>query len=128
MIPKMSYEQILHFYSGKEVRVYFNLHKKCWSVKDKETNRVLCHTYIIELRDAKPKISERGRLRVIREKRKNVHAYVTGIIGEAPDSESMRRITYNPYKYDSFVFAEDESKWEQSKYARLVGSIVTVSA
>jgi hypothetical protein len=56
-----------------------------------------------------------GRDRVRQEGKKNVHAFACGtydtqclpnsvVIG---GSEGMRKITYNPYKFDSFVYADD---------------------
>lgn len=91
---------------GKHVRVYFNLHKKTWSIKDKKTNRVLGWADFVPLKQCKFIVSEAGRQRVLREKKKNVHAYVDGIIGgEHFDKCEVYRskFTYNPYKYDSFV-------------------------
>lgn len=92
-------------FTGREVKVYFNLHKKTWSVKDKKTNLVLMHCNFIALKNCVFKVSEKGRKRVLEEKRKNVHAYVEGIIGGnfEPCEVTHNEFTYNPYKYDSFV-------------------------
>ena len=92
-------------YYGLNVRIYFNLHKKSWSVKCKRTNRVLIHCDFIPLKQCKFIVSEKGRQRVLKEKRKNVHAYVDGIIGGDFDNSEVYHgtFTYNPYKYDSFV-------------------------
>jgi hypothetical protein len=64
-----------------KVFVYFNLHKKCFSVKALEgvnKGKVVQHTDNIVLLLPKFKVSEAGRQRVLREKRKNVHAGVVG--------------------------------------------------
>lgn len=100
--------------------VYFNLHKKTWSKRDPATGRVVNKgekTYFVVLKDVTFRVSEAGRQRVIREKRKNVHAFACGTpIGYGSDpafNESgnvvalLRRATvpvsYNPYKAGHFV-------------------------
>lgn len=80
------------------------MHKKCWSVKNTATGRVILHCNEFEVRNAIFKVSEAGRQRVLREKRKNVHA---GIFGEfisavAVERDNKVKITYNPYKTDKF--------------------------
>jgi hypothetical protein len=60
------------------VEVYFNLHKKLFSVR--QGGRVLFHTPCILIHGPRFVVQEGGRQRVIREGRKNVHAFVT-----APD-------------------------------------------
>jgi len=69
------------------VKVYFNLQKDCLSVIDAETGLLYCHAHRVELHNAKFRVQPAGRARVLREKRKNVHAYIVGDchdIGEAP--------------------------------------------
>jgi hypothetical protein len=96
------------------VQVYYNLHKHVWSVKDKKTGRVIAHLDSILLANCKFIVREGGRQRVIKEKSKNVHAFIEGDW----DTESGRyslpaactEITYNPYKYDSFVRKNNQSK------------------
>ena len=60
------------------VRVYYNLQKDCLSVIDTETGKLYCHAHRVDLRNAKFRVQPAGRERVLREKRKNVHAYVVG--------------------------------------------------
>ena len=91
------------------VQVYYNLHKKCLSIRYK--GKVIEHAREVTLTDAKFHVSEKGRQRVLREKRKNVHAYVSGKLKEtfwftqAPKYvwTAKQRVTYNPYKHKSFV-------------------------
>ena len=69
------------------VKVYYNLQKDCLSVIDAETGLLYCHAHRVELHDAKFRVQLAGRNRVIKEKRKNVHAYIVGKchdIGELP--------------------------------------------
>lgn len=96
----------LHEIKGKRVKVYFNLHKKTWSIKDKKTGIVIGYANWLPMKDCKFKVSEKGRQRVLKEKRKNVHAYVEGTISfETLHKSEVQHgsFTYNPYKYDSFV-------------------------
>lgn len=81
-----------------KVRVYFNLHRKLFSVMDCATRRVIGHRRTVNLSGARFVVSEPGRQRVIREKRKNVHAFVEGTLVEAvPPTRTWRRVSYNPY-------------------------------
>lgn len=87
-----------------KVFVYYNLHKGCWSVKALEGNRagyVVAHRTRLQLRDATFKVSQAGRLRVLAEKRKNVHA---GVVGqwEPYEQDYDTAISYNPYKHEHF--------------------------
>ena len=93
-----------------KVFVYRNLHKNCWSIKALEGNnkgRVIYHAQSVTLSNCTFKVSKAGRERVLREKRKNVHA---GVVGELIRTNvplvhmpQMVSVTYNPYKYESFV-------------------------
>ena len=90
-----------------KVAVYFNLHKKTFSVKALEganKGRVVFHSDNVTLTDAIFKVSEAGRQRVLQEKRKNVHAYVIGQLQSLDDVRVVgEKITYNPYLYNTFV-------------------------
>ena len=111
-----------------QVFCYMNLHrskpgKPVYSVMDAKTRRVIAWEEEISLTDVQFKVSEAGRQRVLREKRKNVHAVVRGTLVPshlfAEPAEDMRAATYNPYKYDSFVDRETEEKLERATLARL---------
>lgn len=99
------YGKNMHELIGKRVFIYWNLHKNVWSIKCKKTGLVLGHTKCVYLKDCKYKVSESGRQRVLKEKRKNVHAGVEGYISynEFRFSKEHGAMTYNPYKYDSFI-------------------------
>jgi hypothetical protein len=112
------------------VFVYWNLHRGLWSVKaldGPDKGRVIARRYDVLLSDAEGKVYEAGRQRVLREKRKNVHAGIVGqfeLLGKTsrlahPIIEIGDRITYNPYKYERFVHTVDESPFEGSAYALL---------
>lgn len=91
----------------QKVFVYRNLHKNCYSVKDWKTKLVIAHVKEILLLDAEFKVSEAGRQRVLREKRKNVHAGVLGYWQKdttySLEPEFSLSAYYNPYKHNSFI-------------------------
>lgn len=87
-----------------KVDVYRNLHDKTGNKKYsiRQNGLVVGHTNLIYLNDVKFVVNQKGRERVIREKRKNVHAFLRGFITNKHNRVS-KRITYNPYKSNSFV-------------------------
>jgi hypothetical protein len=99
----------------KPVEVYRNLHKKCWSVRQR--GKVKLHTDYIFLENAELKVSQKGRERVLREQRKNVHAFIKGFVVDPKIINGIEDdynpnwvdVTYNPYKYDSFVTDEEKA-------------------
>ena len=84
------------------VKVYYNLQKDCLSVIDAETGLLYCHAHRVELHNAKFRVQLAGRNRVVKEKRKNVHAYIVGDchdIGEV-SKERHRLVRGKVEKYD----------------------------
>lgn len=85
--------------------VYRNLYKNSFSVKYRGIVIHRPKTCILE--DVEFKVSEVGRKRVLKEKRKNVHATVAGSIikniNEPVNIEDYEEIYYNPYKVSTFV-------------------------
>lgn len=121
-----------------KVAVYFNFHKKCFSIKCMERghdmyNRVYDHVDTVYLRDVTFKVSEAGRQRVLREKKKNVHATVHGTVldvesmaqwiidNRAFNASNGTKVAYNPYRYEKFV---DEMLQPIEK---ATGAVLTVS-
>ena len=114
------------------VEVYFNLHKKLFSVRDCKTGRVVHHTYNIWIEDPVFVVRKAGRERVLREKKKNVHAFVRGTWMQdllIEDAQKIfdhcgvsKEVTYNPYKYDSFVTKHDAKAIDFGKLASLTCS------
>lgn len=98
-----------------KVEVYFNLHKRVFSVRSCKTGRVVHHTKNVHIRDPQFVVREGGRQRVLRERKKNVHAFVRGYATyfvdyrTKEDCPTLDTIGYNPYKYDSFVKLQDET-------------------
>ena len=110
---------------GRKCFVYWNLHKKCFSIKaldGENKGRVIAHADKVHVESCQFKVSQAGRLRVLKDKCKNVHAGIVGVLRDsAPDSAlDMVGVTYNPYKYDSFVQADRPSvPIERASYASL---------
>ena len=105
----MSKNRRANFIPKGRVQVYYNLHKKCLSVRHK--GKVIEHAQEVTLTDARFHVQQAGRERVLKQKRKNVHAYISGKLKEtfwftqAPKYiwTAKQHVTYNPYKYKNFV-------------------------
>lgn len=106
---------------GKKVKIYYNLHKHCLSVQYK--GLVVAHLQEIALSDVKFKVNEAGRQRVLREKSKNVHAFLVGTVGKFKLFRGLEGfpVSYNPYKYSSFVHRENETPVYQAGMVHVVG-------
>ena len=112
---------------GRDVDVYFNLHRKVWSVRDRKTRRVVAHLNSVVLSDVTFHVSAAGNARVRAEGRKNVHAFARGtFVGFTADGmeDADTAVTYNPYKYTSFVDAETERPVHAAAQAWLFGRAV----
>jgi hypothetical protein len=94
---------------SKGVSCYRNLNKPgvVWSIKSNNTGRVLARSTYVVIKDAKFVVSQAGRLRVLKQKRKNVHAFIKG---------TWIRGEFNQYVYDdrgfNSIYNEDGSKVE----------------
>ena len=120
-----------------KVRVYRNLKTGNWSIQTKTPKgwRVRGHATAVELLDADCHVSKAGRAKVLREKRKNVHAYIEGLIdlrnmrlrdvnpkwayayGILEDMDAFpygnaERISYNPYKAGTFTTSDGEPVYD----------------
>ena len=105
-----------HIDTDKPVRVYRNLHKQLISVK--QGGLVRCHADNVVLHFCKFIVSKAGQKRVRDEKRKNVHAYIEGVVVNARETDSLlpfewSELYYNPYKTDF---------WEDRVSGKEVGS------
>ena len=101
-----------------KVKVYFNLHKKCFSVQHR--GMVIAHRDKLILANVTFKVSQAGRARVLKTRHKNVHAYVAGnwyAQDYTHPGVPYDRVTYNPYLYDNFVKKSDKSPVTQAKMA-----------
>jgi len=110
-------------------QVYFNLHKRCFSVQQK--GKVIGHADGIMLENVRFNIAKAGQRKVRETGRKNVHARVTGFM--VPNKtgvgvhytmkfnvldllvDGFRRAKYNPYKNDTFVDADSGEELHDAK-------------
>ena len=112
------------------VEVYYNLHKHVFSVRHK--GRVIAWTNVVAIENPEYVVRQSGRQRVLKEGRKNVHAFVRG---DMLDHNNINhdfitynlslvgdRVTYNPYKYKSFVYKDSEKPIHRSEWALLAKS------
>jgi len=104
---------------SKKVEVYFNLHKKCWSIR--QSGASVIHADFVEIKEPQFVVQQGGNARVRREKRKNVHAFVRGYITERVNifPKKQKLVTYNPYKHTSFVQRGSEQPICNAEYAVL---------
>ena len=88
-------------------QAYRNLHTGLWSLVDRSTGRVVAHHTEALLVDVALVVQPAGNLRVRREGRKNVHAFVRGTVAELaampPRDAGWCRLRYNPYIADTFL-------------------------
>jgi len=99
-----------------KVRLYRNLKirdKRAWSIMAQEgpkKGKVIDIVSGAVINNARFLVSEAGRQRVIREKSKNVHAFVEGTLVSSTPLDSAPRtrraglspITYDPYRFSQF--------------------------
>ncbi|ATN92217.1 hypothetical protein SEA_JSQUARED_93 [Mycobacterium phage Jsquared] len=75
--------------------------------------RVVYRSGDVLLAHAKGVVRQGGRQRVLREGRKNVHAGMVGeLVSLLPQDFVGSKVTYNPYKYDRFVYSITEAPFK----------------
>lgn len=113
---------------GERVEVYRNLKFKdrvVYSIRDRKSGLVLGHASNLLLSDCYFVVKEAGRKRVLKEKKKNVHAWIEGSFGviHAGDdrifSEGIR-VKYNPYQNQTFVREYEEGETSHILWANVV--------
>ena len=120
--------QFDNIFLGKKVMVYYNLHKHTFSVT--YDSKVIMHADYVKLGDVEFRVRKGGREKVRSEKSKNVHAFVIGTLLEyceypcdyIPNPPSDKIVTYNPYKYDSFVYKNSEEPVYRAKEVDMINS------
>jgi hypothetical protein len=122
------------------LEAYYNLHKKCISARP--IGGYVKHYEFLCLDDASFSVQPAGRKKVLKEKKKNVHAFVRGNLlsgGEQRQRDhdydgvnidlSVDRfredarydeVTYNPYKYESFVRKHNEEPVQYAPHVWII--------
>ena len=104
------------------VAVYRNLNREkqgkpdCWSIAEVSSTggsiRKVFKKYgeSILLTNCVAHVVESGRQRVLRDKRRAVHAWIVGdLVGVDGPDRTGERVTYNPYRLPTFHFADSQS-------------------
>lgn len=115
---------------SKPVRVYKNLNNGKMSIQ--QGGKVVAYADSVTLKDVSFKVNEGGRLRVIKERQKNVHAYAIGLIVSFTnlDAPIGQPVTYDPYKFGYFYLKQDANLSEviptaqQTLYLSTTGAIL----
>jgi len=129
--------------TGVRVEAYYNLHKRCLSYRARGGK--VAHAQTMILNDVRFAVQPAGRKRVVREQRKNVHAFVRGTLAYVNDDyyativgvddyneDNMKRqgyrpITYNPYKFDNFVYADTHEPIHSATQVVIIGKNIYLS-
>ena len=115
IITEKQHDTIKESLIGSKVMVYFNLHKKTFSVK--KNGVVVLYADYVKLSNVNFNVRQGGKEKVRLDKEKNVHAFVIGILEDFCEYKCVDNIeepigdiiTYNPYKHDSFVYKIDDT-------------------
>lgn len=110
--------------------IYYNIRKKMWSVLNSDM-KLVAHTNEIYLKNVKFIVRQGGRQRVLKEKRKNVHAFIKGEIitkeeFDKGDVFGYSVVTYNPYLYSTFVHQGNKLPVRGGSYACLIDHMLFV--
>ena len=101
-----------HLDFNRPFDVYRNLHQNCWSIR--QDGLVKAHADIAHLDKPSFVVRNKARLKVIANKRKEVHAWVRGILHPKPESiralgdETWTRVKYKPEDNETFVTYKGE--------------------
>ena len=127
---------------------YYNLHKQCLSARP--IGGYVKHYQFLCMKDVKFAVQPAGRQKVLREQKKNVHAFVRGdLVTWSPhrkegefyqpmdmeisaerfrEDERYDEVTYNPYKYDSFVRKHNGEPIHEAPHTWVIGKHIFVPA
>ena len=113
----------------RRVNVYFNLHKRLFSVT--QGGIVQFHSDAITILDARFLVGKAGQAKVRQTGRKNVHAKVSGYVADFADAlyipkliqagvgNGWRKAYYNPYETDTFIDYADRIPLNKADVVRL---------
>jgi hypothetical protein len=110
---------------NQPVRVFKNLKHGCYSIMQRGAVRASARQ--VRLCDVEFRVREAGRQRMLRERRRNVHAFAVGRLVDyvhPDDSRNIEPITgrgafYDPYRFPSFVDRETNAPVTAVRVAQL---------
>lgn len=105
-----------------QVKVYYNFHRKNLSIQ--QNGRVIDRRDEVFLENVTFKVSQSGRERVLREKVKNVHAFICGELCEPKNLTNPVKVRYNPYETEGFVNCLTNEKVLNARMVRIIGNQV----
>ena len=114
-------------FEGEKVEVHYNLHEGGFSITSVDDRSefkglVVARAPYVNLLNVTTKVSDKRRQKVIEKKSKNVHAKIVGnYTSEDLDMGGARWMTYNPYKYETFVDKENEEPVLQASRVKCIG-------
>jgi len=111
--------------------IYRNLHTGTFSVKYK--GKVIAHPTTLTAHGVEFRVSQKGRAKVLAERKKYVHAFVvadewydfSGI--QVDDKRHLTEVLYNPYKYRAFVNGVTEEPQRDVSAALLMDGKVYIN-
>ena len=89
---------------SKKVRMYRCLNRKGFIFSLNQNGKVVGHTNNIVLKDCNLIVLESGKKRCLKEKQRNIHAFVEGYLGNENDIKLSFSflLKYNPYENKNF--------------------------
>jgi hypothetical protein len=121
------------------VETYYNITKQCLSYRTRWGK--VEHARAMVLNDVKFAVQPAGRYKVITDRRKNVHAFVRGEMSwvagmndnlgdftlDNMARQGYNRVTYNPYKHESFVVVNTGEPIYSATQVVIVGNAIFLS-
>ena len=94
---------------NRRVYVYFNLHRKCFSIR--QGTRVVEHTNQVCLKDVRYMVQPAGRAKVLKEKKKNVHAGLSGYYVDRVPVPAVSVDDLDPQEWSEYAYLECGEGW-----------------
>lgn len=87
------------------VRIYRNLNTGTLSGQEKTSKgwRVTSHPLMVKLKNARFLVNQHNRKKVIKEGRKNVHAFIEGELVDTKSTIKGQKVVYDPYETSQFI-------------------------
>jgi hypothetical protein len=100
--------------------IYYNINKRIFSIRAKKTP--VSYARIVKVDLPKFVVRQGGRAAVLRDRQKNVHAFIKGEMQELdtlPNVKGLRKISYDPYKFGYFFCVNTNEPIDAAQFAVL---------